>query len=263
LIEFSTPKSLFQHRQKELQPIHDFLAAVRSHIWPFDQQSSEKPVQELFRIADLLIAAQKAYSESNFEREFQRVRELARLAGDSPSVIGYVMFVADRYQDRKMGDRRTELLEILAKFEDTPAPVLLLLARDCQAAGNEAKAIDYFDRAVQRSPEMYVPRKSLVDLLERNSEYEKSEPHIHKLIELKPNDSFLRIDLARNLHRQRKVEEARVVIREFLQSSEVSKSEEVWKYLRTSGLGQYVDNFDDASSEVKEPIRHSATESNN
>jgi tetratricopeptide (TPR) repeat protein len=263
LIEFSTPKSLFQHRQKELQPIHDFLAAVRSHIWPFDQQSSEKPVQELFRIADLLIAAQKAYSESNFEREFQRVRELARLAGDSPSVIGYVMFVADRYQDRKMGDRRTELLEILAKFEDTPAPVLLSLARDCQAAGNEAKAIDYFDRAVQRSPEMYVPRKSLVDLLERNSEYEKSEPHIHKLIELKPNDSFLRIDLARNLHRQRKVEEARAVIREFLQSSEVLKSEEVWKYLRTSGLGQYVDNFDDASTEVKELIRHSATEINN
>jgi spermidine synthase len=262
-IEFSTPKSLFQHRQKELQPIHDLLAGVRSHIWPFDQQPSKKPVQELFRIADLLIAAQKAYSESNFEREFQRVRELAQLAGDSPSVIGYVMFVADRYQNRKMGDRSTELLEILAEFEDAPAPVLLLLAQDCQAAGNEAKAIDYFDRAVQRSPEMYVPRKSLVDLLERHSEYEKSEPHLHKLIELKPNDSLLRIDLARNLHRQRKVTEARAVIREFLQSSKVSKSEEVWKYLRTSGLGQYVDYVDDPSSEGEKPIRNSATEINN
>jgi hypothetical protein len=59
------------------------------------------------------------------------------------------------------------------------------------------------------------------------------------------------------------VGEARAVIKEFLQSSEVSKSDEVWKYLRTSGLGQYVDNFDDPSSEGEEPIRHSATEVNN
>ncbi|MCC7475535.1 MAG: fused MFS/spermidine synthase, partial [Pirellulales bacterium] len=219
-IEFSTPKSLFQHRQMELQPIHDFLAGVRSHAWPFDQQPSEKPVQELFRIADLLIAAQKAYSESNFEREFQTVRELAQLAGNSPSVIGYVMFVAERYQSRKMGDRSTKLLEILAGFDDAPPPVLLSLAQDCQAAGNEAKAIEYFDRAVQRSPEAYLPRKSLVDLLVRKNEFDRAEPHLHKLIELKPNNSFLRIDLARNLHRQKKVAEARVVIRDFLQSSD-------------------------------------------
>jgi hypothetical protein len=56
---------------------------------------------------------------------------------------------------------------------------------------------------------------------------------------------------------------ARAVIREFLQSAELSKGEEVWKYLRTSGLGQYVDTIDDASTDEEKPIRHSATEITN
>jgi len=255
LIEFSSPKSLFEHKQKEIQSVHDLLVDIRSHSWPFEQQPAEKPVEELFRIADLVIAAQKAFTQNNFEREFQKVRELAQMAGDSPSVVGYVMFVANRYQKRQMNDRATELLEILAETNEPPVPVLLALAREHNASGNDEEAIELLDQAVQRAPEMFQLRKSMVDLLERTREDDRAEPHLRKLIEIKPNDAFLRIDLAKNLHRQKKTDEARSAIKDFLQSWDGSKQKEVWKYLRTSGLGQYVDRFEDEDlvSNGKEP----------
>jgi hypothetical protein len=49
--------------------------------------------------------------------------------------------------------------------------------------------------------------------------------------------------LARNLHRQGKIEEAREAIDTFLKEWDGSKREEVWRYLRTSGLGPYVDQI--------------------
>lgn len=254
LIEFSSPKSLFQHKQQELQPIHDLLADLRSHSWPFDQQPGKKPVEELFRIGDLVIAAQQAFSENNFEREFRKVRELAKTAGDSPSVIGYVMYVANRYQQRQMSEHGAELLELLAGFDEPPLPILLALANDYIVAGKDGKAIELLEQAIQRAPDMFSPRKSIADMLERSAEHQEAEPHLRKLIELRPNDSFLRIDLAKNLHRQGKSSEARVAIKELLQSEQTPKGEEVWKYLRSSGLGQYIDRFEDASFEGEEPI---------
>lgn len=243
VIEFSTPKSLFQHKQRELQPIHDLLAEIRSHTWPYDQQLAEPPVQELFRITDLVIEAQQAFKKHNFELEFRKVRELAQLAGDSPSVTGFVLFVANRYQKRKMNDRAVELMELLTEFEETPVQVLLALAREYNAEGNEAKAIEALDRAIERDPEKTVPRKTIVELLERSREYAPAEPHLRKLVELEPSDPFLKIDLAKNLHLQKKPKEARATIDEFLKSWDGTKSEEVWKYLRTSGLGRYVDSI--------------------
>jgi tetratricopeptide (TPR) repeat protein len=241
LIEFSSPKSLFQHKQKEIQPVHDFLAGVRSHSWPFDQQPAEKPVQELFRIADLVIAAQKAFSENNFELEFQRVSQLARLAGDSPSVAVYVMSVANRYQSRRMSDRGTELLEALVAFPEPPVPVLVALAQDYKVAGNDQGATELLEEAVKRSPEMFGTRKTLAEMLDHEGEHAKAEPHLRELIKTRPEDPYLRIDLAKNLHRQGKTEEARAAIDEFLETWDGSKRKEVWRYLRTSGLGPYVD----------------------
>jgi tetratricopeptide (TPR) repeat protein len=243
LIEFSSPKSLFLHKQKEMRPVHDFLAGVRSHSWPFDQQPTEEPVQDLFRISDLVIAAQQAFSENNFESEFQRVSQLARLAGDSPSVAVYVMSVANRYEGRQMSDRSTKLLEALIAFPEPPVPALVALAQAYLVAGNDQRAIELLEEAVKRSSEVLGPRKTLADMLDREGEYAKAEPHLRELIKLQPEDPFLRIDLAKNLHRQKKPDEARAAIDDFLDTWDGSKRKEVWRYLRTSGLGPYVDRM--------------------
>lgn len=243
LIEFSTPKSLFQHKQQELQPIHDTLADLQSHSWPFDQQPADKPVQDLFQIADLVIAAQKAYSQSNFEREFQLVSQLANLAGDSPSVAVYVVSVANRYQVRQMSGRSAELLEALVAFPNPSVPTLVALAQNYSVARNDQRAIELLQKALERAPEMFEPRKILVDMLDHEGEHAEAESHLRELVKLQPENPFLRIDLAKNLHRQRKIEEVQAEINEFLHTWDGSKREEVWRYLRTSGLGPYVDRL--------------------
>lgn len=240
-IEFNSPKSLFQHKQKEIQPVHDFLAGVRSHSWPFDQQPGEKPVQELFRIVDLMIAAQRAFSENNFEREFQQVRELAQMAGDLPLVTGYVMSVASRYRSRQMHNRSLELLTTLVEFPNPPVSALLALAQAHRFGGNDDQAIALLEQAVERTPQDVATRKKLVDLLERSDDYEKAEVHLRELVELAPQNSFLRLDLVHALHQQKKIEEAQKAMDEFRANWDGSESDAVWRYLRVKGLGVYVD----------------------
>ena len=243
LIEFSTPKSLFQHKQKEMQPVHDFLAGVRSHRWPFDQLPGEKPVQELFQIVDLVIEAQRASSEHNYEREFERVSQLARLAGDSPSVAAYVMSIANRYQSRQMSQRSMELLSTLVEFPDPPVRVLWALAQVHRNEGNDQQAIALLQQVVERSPDLAAARKQLVDLLKRASEHEMVEPHLREMIKEEPDDPFLRLDLARSLHLQHKTEEAREAMDDFRETWDGSDGKTVWRYLRAKGLGPYVDRI--------------------
>ncbi len=249
LIEFSSPKSLFEHRQHEMEPIHDLLAELRSHHWPFAQELGDKPVQELFRITDLVVAAQQAFREHNFEREFRKVRELAQLASDSPSVTGYVMFVAKRYQKRKMNERGVELLELLTESENPPIAVQLSLATEHISMGNNAKAIQQLKKAAEKAPDSYRVHKSLVELLDREKDHVGAEQYLRKLIELKPEDQFLRIDLAKNLHQQGDFEKAQSEVGKLIEEWRGSNSKDVWKYLRTSGLGRYIDRSDRASSE--------------
>jgi len=253
LIEFSTPKSLYQHKQKEIQPVHDFLAGVRSHSWPFDQLPGEKPVQELFRIVDLVIEAQQAHAEHNYEREFERVGRLARLAGDLPSVASYVLSVANRYHSRQMSQRSMELLSALVEFPDPLVRVLWALAQAHRIEGNDQKAIALMQRGIERSPNLVAARKQLVDLLERASDHERVEPHLREMIKEKPDDPFLRLDFARSLHLQHKTEEARAALDDFREIWDGSDSKTVWRYLRAKGLGPYVDNIIPRQDQRLEP----------
>ena len=242
-IEFNSPKSFFQHKQKELRPVHEFLAGIRSLSWPFDEQLGDKPVQELFQIVDLVIAAQKAFHENNFEREFQLVLELAKTAGEAPSVIGYVMNVASRYRSRQMQQRSLELLTTLVEFPDPPVSVLLALAGEHRFAGNDDQAIVLLEEVVAQSPQHSAARKVLVGLLERASQHEKVEPHLRELIQAIPDDPFLRLDLARSLHLQEKTEAASTAMDQFRTAWDGTNSKAVWRYLRAKGLGPYVDRM--------------------
>ncbi|MCG8449834.1 MAG: fused MFS/spermidine synthase [Pirellulales bacterium] len=244
IIEFSTPRSFFQHRQKtQIHALNDVLSHLRSSTWPFDEVPCDRSVEQVFKIADLVIEAQLAYTEHNFEREFQRVNQLAQMAGDLPSVAVYVMAVANRYHSRKMSDRGTQLLEKLAAFPEPPVRVLVALAREDRVSGNNQRAIELLQQAILKSPNMLGPRKILVEMLEEENDYRSAEPHLRKLVESRPLDPFLKVDLVKNLHHQERTGEAEKAIDEFFRSWDGSKRKEVWRYLRTSGLGQYVDRL--------------------
>lgn len=241
LIEFGAPKSHIQHQKRNVQPIQDFLASMRPRQWPFGEQPSDRPVEVLFQVADLVNDAQIAFSQNNFEREFRKVRQLARLAGDLPAVVGYVMVVANRYRSRQMSERSIELLKTLIEFPDPPVQALVALAQEYRSAGNDEGAIELLEKTVERSPQLLGPRKTLVDILEVAAEYTRAEPHLRELIKSRPKDPYLRLDLAKLLHRQEKTKEVYTAMDEFREAWDGSDSKAVWRYLRTKGLGPYVD----------------------
>lgn len=250
LIEFSAPKSFLQHQQKNVEPINDFLGSMRPRNWPFDEQPADRPIEQLFQAADLISDSQIAFSQNNFEREFRKTRELARMAGDVPAVTGFVMAVASRYSRRQMGERSRQLLSILAEFPDPPLTTLAALAKDYQLEGNDEEAIALLERVVERAPKHPASRKALVKLLQANSDYAQAETHLRALVGLAPNDPFLRLDLIQAIDRQQKNSEAQEAMNDFLTSWDGQNSTEVWLYLRTKGLGQYVDRL--------VPMEHSA-----
>ena len=241
LIEFGTPKSFFEHKQQDVEPIHDLMASMRRRDWPFDQQPTGRPLEELFEVADLVSDAQLAFRQNNFEREFRKMRQLATLAGDLPAVSGYVMFVANRYRNRQMSDRSAELLTVLLEFPNPPVRALLALAQHHRLEGQDNEAIGLLEQVVDRAPRLVVPRQTLVEMLEQSGDYARAEFHLGELLNLKPGDPYLQIDLAKVLHQQNKTEEAKAAIDAFRESWDGSDRERMWRYLRSAGLGIYLD----------------------
>ncbi len=226
-----------------MEPIHDFLSGIRTRTWPFDEQPSERPLDELFQVADLINEALIAFRQNNFEREFRQVHQLAGLAGDLPPVAGFVMNVASRYRSRQMSQRSVELLTTLVGFPDPPVAALLALAQEHKFDHNDQEAIGLLEKVVDRSPERSGPRRLLIDMLQQTADYTRAEFHLRELIELNPENPYLRIDLVQALHRQNKMAEARAALDDFREAWDGSGSKAVWSYLRTKGLGPYVDNM--------------------
>ena len=236
------PVGKVHDRQRGVLAIHEFVAGLRPRTWCCaDDWIADRPQEEVFRDADLLQDAVLARSQHNFEREYRNLKELVARSGDVPGVAEAVAAVAVRYRSRGMTARSGELLSGLTVHPNAPVGVLVALAEQRRADGNEAEAIAPLERAVERAPQQLPLHRLLVELLESAEEYERAEPHLRRLLEADPDDAYLRLDLAHALHRQGKSDDARAEVTRVREMRDLEDRAAVWRYLQRRGLGTYTD----------------------
>jgi Flp pilus assembly protein TadD len=153
----------------------------------------------------------------------------------------HLAHAAARYQSRHMDERAEQLLAAVVRHEGAPAEALVAMASARKRAGDDQQAIDLLERAVEAAPQSAALRKQLVEMLTEQEQFDRVEQHLLELLSEAPNDPFLRLDLARSLDRQGNVEQARAQVDEFRARWDGTNGPAVWRYLRTLGLGKYVD----------------------
>jgi predicted Zn-dependent protease len=195
----------------------------------------------VFRAADLMQDAMLAGMRNDFESETRALLTLGQYADKLPIVAMYLANAAGRYQARHMDERAEQLLAAVVRHPSAPAEALLAMAAVRSRAGDDQHAIELLERAVEVAPDSTAIRKQLVEVLAEQAQFDRAEPHLLKLLVATPNDPFLRLDLARSLDRQGKVEEARAQVDEFRTRWDGANGPAVWRYLRTLGLGKYID----------------------
>jgi spermidine synthase len=240
-IEYAAPRSLYLHHQRDLGEVLRFLAEVRPRTWSYPQAlPAERPTGELFAAADLLHDASLARHEQNFEREYLRLQEVARSAGDLRAVALLVTGIARRYRDRGMAERSEALLRTLAEQGDPPRAVLVALAQHAREAGRTKEAIGLIERALAGTSGGTRLRRTLLELLEAEGELARAAAHARALLEQRPDDRGLRIDLASLLHRLGRSEEAAVEIARVRAQPGSETREATLAQLRRKGLGEYL-----------------------
>ena len=241
-IENSAPQSAFVPTERLAAATHELLAQLQSRRWCYDEALIEqKRIAEVFNAADLLREANRAMLRSNFEQEFRYLKELVDLASDVPAVAVHITKVAGRYRRRNMPDRSEVLLSALVEHPDPPVGALVALADARRGRNDQAGAIALLQRAVERVPEYTAIRQRLLEMLQEAEQFEQAEPHLRRLVDAEPNNPYLRLDLARALHRQKKTEEAAREVAEFRKRWDGRDPKRVWLYLRRLDLGSYVD----------------------
>jgi spermidine synthase len=243
IIEYATPISFLQHRQEEnVRPIQELLASFRPRRWCYaEQPTTGLSIDDVFRAADLMQDAMLAGMRNDFESETRALLTLGQYADKLPIVAMYLANAAGRYQARHMDERAEQLLAAVVRHPSAPAEALLAMAAVRSRAGDDQHAIELLERAVEVAPDSTAIRKQLVEVLAEQAQFDRAEPHLLKLLVATPNDPFLRLDLARSLDRQGKVEEARAQVDEFRTRWDGANGPAVWRYLRTLGLGKYID----------------------
>jgi spermidine synthase len=240
-IEYSAPKSFFQHRQRDPAAIHTLLARFRPRAWGYDRDLPvERPIEDLFRAADLLNDAAVAKLQHNFEREYRHLKALLALGVDVPGVSDALVRVAARYRDRHMTARSQELLYGLLAQPRPPVRALLALATLRRADGDDREAVVLLERALERAPGEAGVRRALVEVLEQTQQFERAELHLRPLLDSEPNDPRLRLDLAYLLDRQGKREAASAEVARVRAMRSLEDREAVWRYLQRRGLGSYL-----------------------
>jgi spermidine synthase len=240
-IEYSAPKSFFQHRQRDPAAIHTLLARFRPRAWGYDRDLPvERPIEDLFRAADLLNDAAVAKLQHNFEREYRHLKALLALGVDVPGVSDALVRVAARYRDRHMTARSQELLYGLIAQPRPPVRALLALATLRRADGDDREAVVLLERALERAPGEAGVRRALVEVLEQTQQFERAELHLRPLLDSEPNDPRLRLDLAYLLDRQGKREAASAEVARVRAMRSLEDREAVWRYLQRRGLGSYL-----------------------
>ena len=243
VIEYETPRSLYEHRQRKVAPMLEFLVGLRPRQWCYDGSlAKDRSLASVFRAADLLHDASVAGSMNNFEREYRTLVQLAQEAGEVNAVAAYIVNVANRYRGRKMTDRSYELLSRLVAQPKPPVAALLALVNVRRGSGDEAEVVSLLERLVDQFPKSQAVRRELVELLKSTEQYERAVPHLEYLLDTDPDDPYLRLDLAHVFHRQGKSPEASQQIDEFKQRWDGKDSKAVWRYLRNRDLGSYIDD---------------------
>jgi hypothetical protein len=118
IIEFTTPKSAFRHRQRDIGPMLDLLASFRPSAWPYSERIATKPVESIRAAISLLHDAQVANSQGNYVKEYRSLSRLVDVAGDLPVVADIVVEAAGRFRQRQQVDRCDELLTALVEKSD-------------------------------------------------------------------------------------------------------------------------------------------------
>jgi predicted membrane-bound spermidine synthase len=244
IIEYVAPISFVQHRQEEnVGPILNLLASFRPRVWSYPQlPTTGLAIEDAFRAADLMHDAMVAGASNDFEGESRLLLELESEIDKIPVVATHLTHAAARYQNRNLSERGEQLLSAIVRHESAPVEALTAMAAVQKRAGNVEQASSLLERAVERSPETVPTRRQLVDLLTDRELFDRVEPHLLVLLDTAPNDPYLRLDLARALDRQGKFDAARAQIDEFRARWDGTNGPAVWRYLRTLGLGTYIDS---------------------
>jgi len=242
IIEYTTPASSFRRARELLPPLRELLAGFRPRSWCYPQlPAPDRPIDEVLHAADLMLDANAARGEQNFEVEFRLVKQLAELLGDVRGSADFVTNVASRYRERQMTARSDELLDALVGYPAPPVAALVALAKSKRLDGRDAEATALLERAVDQAPDHRPLRRRLVDLLIDQHQYARAEPHLRHLVKDHPDDPRQRLLLAHVLDQQRKTSAAANQIKQFQQRWDGTDREAIWNYLRSLKLGLYVD----------------------
>ncbi len=243
VIEYMTPISFWQHwQQKHVASVQECMASFRPRVWPYPQQPTEGlPVERALRAADLLQDAILVGAKNDVEGEFELLLALEEYVDELPVVALHMTRAAARYRTRHMTERGEQLLAAVVRHAGAPEETLVALATVRKQAGDEEQAIALLERVVDGSPENAATRKQLIELLTKQQKFDHVERHLLELLDDAPNDPYLRLDLARALDRQGNESAAREQLDEFRARWDGTNGPAVWRYLRSLGLGKYID----------------------
>jgi tetratricopeptide (TPR) repeat protein len=243
IIEYTTPMSFLRHRQvKNVGPIQSAMASFRPRRWCYPQRPTDGvAVENAFRAADILHDATVAGATKDVEQECQLLLQLEAYIEELPAAGLYMTRTAVSYHRRHMSDRAEQLLAAVIRHAGAPAEAFAAMASLRKDAGDEEQAIELLQRAVQGSTQSTALRKQLVELLTKHEYFDRLEPHLLELLRDAPNDPYLRLDLARAYARQSKTDDARAQLDEFRARWDGTNQQAVWRYLRSLGLGPFVD----------------------
>jgi spermidine synthase len=241
-IEYATPASFFEHRQRAPAAVHALLVGFRPRAWTYPEPpGTARPIEQVLRAADHMHDAAFAKSQHNFEREYRQLVELIALAPDVRGVLDAITQVALRYRERHMTERSEALLSAVTARPDPPLRALVSLAELRRSEGRDAEAVALLGRALRRAPGQVEVRRALVELLVSGERWADAEPHLRWLAEAEPDDPYLRLDLAQALDRQGKSDEARGEVARVRAMPELEDRAAVWRHLERRGLGRYGD----------------------
>ncbi|MEX0677027.1 MAG: fused MFS/spermidine synthase [Pirellulales bacterium] len=252
-IEYATPGSYYRHKQRDVGAMAGFLAGFRPRQWEYSRPLPDESVQPGLRAADLMHDAQMARQANYFDQEFRCLTELIPLAYEVPAVVDYVIRAAARYRTRNMVQRSDELLLALCNGPQAPLAALVALAEVRRSDGKLQDAIDLLSRAVERVPDARAVRHALLELLKEARQNELIEAHLQYILKGKPDEPYLRLDLAQAFDRQGKAKEAKDQIELFRRLPLGDQRRKAWRYLRTLGLGKYVDEVPAEASQTDPP----------
>jgi spermidine synthase len=242
LIEYGTPRSVFEQRQRAL-PAQQLLARFRPRAWGYEEPLPlDRPLEEVFRAADRLQDAVLARSEQNYEREYRLLASLAAESADLRGVAASLTEAAARYRERNMPDRSQVLLEAVVATPQPPVGALLALAEHRREEGREAEAAELLERALESASESEPLRRRLAELLVRAEEYARAEAHLRRLLEGRADDPDLRVELAYVLDRQGRRDDAAAEVARVRALPDLEKRQAIWRQLQRRGLGAYLDS---------------------